>query len=176
MRIDGRSVSERHVVRFELPRAGGEGLVLSLRPLPLGFHRRLAERGIVRPQAPTRVARDSGGKPIRDAQGLAVLMADEQDADYQRELELYHQRVAVLCVVESLRDDSRIEFESRPLGPRDWRGHADALYEELEEAGWSAGDLIQVCRAVCRLSNLTDEHLAEAQRDFFSEGTTAAVS
>ena len=167
MKINGRSANGAAAQQISLPRAGSEPLLLTLRPLPLGFHRRLRERGIVSPLPPTRVARDSAGKPIRDSQGLAVLVADESDADYREQRERYHQRVAVLMVAEALQADATIEFDRRPSeSETDWHHYADDLYREFEQAGFSAGDLIYLCEEVCRLSNLLDDHLRAAQQNF----------
>jgi len=149
--------------------------MLTLRPLSLGFHRRLRERGIVSPMPPTRVARDSGGKPLRDSQGLAVLVADESDADYREQRERYHQRIAVLMVAEALQADPTIQFDtSPPESDNDWPGYADELYHEFEQAGFSAGDLIYLCEEVCRLSNLLDDHLRDSHQNF-SPSRSAAM-
>lgn len=167
MKINGQSLSSRFTRSVELPRADGSVLILTLQPLPLGFHRRLREHQVIPPSPPTRIARDSTGKPLRDAAGLAVVMADEQDSRYREELEVYHQRVAVLVLVEALQSDPQIELETvRPAG--DWRGYADAVYAELEQAGWSAGDLLYLCRIVSEMSNLSDRHLREATANFSS--------
>lgn len=143
-------------------------------PLPLGFHRRLRDLGVVAPQAPVKVARESSGKPLRDGNGLAVMMADERDLAYRSELELYHQRVAVLAVAEALRDDPDVTFDAVPPErtaekgiSSAWLDYADAVYDELGQAGFTDGDLIRLCDEVCRLSNLLDRHLAAARQNFF---------
>ena len=166
MKVGGRVLEGRYGREVVLPRGDGSVWTFRIQALPLGFHRRLRERRIEPPPVPTRVVRDSGGKAMRDERGLAVLAADDSDAEYRRELELYHQRVAVLAVVEALRSDPDVEFETRPPATNDWRAYADDLYEELERSGWAAGDLITLCQEVCRLSNLVDDHLREAGRNF----------
>jgi hypothetical protein len=174
MRINGQQVNDTYFRQIELPRADGRSLCLKISPLSLSFQSQLRRHGIVKPLPPTRVARDSGGQPIRDRQGLAVLTADEHDHDYLEQQELYHQRVAVLVLAESLRADPAVEFESQPpqlsdqQSSGDWSDYADRLYGELEEAGWSAGDLIWVCHEVSKLSNLLTEHLQETERNFSS--------
>lgn len=170
MKINGQSLSDGYVRQVELPRPDGSSLMLSLRPLSLGFHRRLRSRGILMPTAPTRVARDANGRPMRDERGMAVLTGDDTDERYRAELETYHQRVAVLAVAEALHADSTIEFETAaPAADGDWRQYADDLYGELERSGWTAGDLVWLCHEVCRLSNLVGDDLAESQRNFLSE-------
>ncbi|MEZ5943804.1 MAG: hypothetical protein R3C18_20605 [Planctomycetaceae bacterium] len=173
MKLNGKPVSPVPLsMTFVLQRHGTDSLTLQLRPLPLGFHRRLRERGIVAPAPPTRIARDPGGRPIRDPQGLAVSVAEPHDAKYLCELECYHQRVAVLSIVESLAADPNVQFDTTPpdnsTDSQSWSNYADQLAAELESAAFSAGDLIRICDAVCRLSNLVDEHLEGTHENFSS--------
>jgi len=167
VRIKGLQPRSSYSSVCELPRPGGEAVMLRMQPLRLGFARSLSERGIVPPEPPVRVARDSAGRPLRDERGQAVTLAAESDAAYQRAMELYHQRVAVLAVAESLEADSEVTFETqRPSGETGWIEYADALYAEMEQAGFTAGDLVHLCTCVCRLSNLAGDHLREAGRGF----------
>ena len=175
MRIHGRSPSNSFTRQFTLPRPDGTALTFTMRPLPLSFHRRLRDRGLIPPQPPTRIARDSQGKPIRDEAGLAVTLADERDPQFLTALEFYHQRIAVLAVAESLSADPNITFETTPpastatsVQDTAWATYADALYAELEQAGFTSGDLIRLCSAACRLSNLIDDHLQLTQANFSS--------
>jgi hypothetical protein len=156
-----------------------------MQPLRLGFSRTLRERGVAPPEPPLRVARDSSGRPLRDERGQAVMVAAEADSDYLRQLELYHQRVAVLAVAESLEGDAEVSFETpRPEGQGQgqgqeqahsgWIEYADALYDEMERAGFTAGDLVHLCTQACRLSNLAGDHLRDSARGFSAlplEGT-----
>ncbi len=177
MKIHGQPFTVDYSKQIELPRPDGRSLVLTIRPLALAFHRRLRKNGIAPPTPPTRVARDSSGRPIRDERNLAVLVADDQDAAYAESCELYHQRIAILVAVEALRDDPGLQFEtSRPAEGTDWCHYADRLHEEFEQAGWSAGDLIHICDEVCRLSNLVDEHMQRSYERFFPPGCEAETS
>jgi hypothetical protein len=169
MQIDGQPAAGKYATTVRLPRPTGDGPILILSPLPLGFSRRLREHAIMAPQPPLRVARDAQGRPLRQANGQPVVQADETDDEYLLERELYHQRIAVLSVVEALRNDPSVRFET-VIGDTtpDWRPAADRIFAELEEAEWSAGDLVWLCTRICRLSNLLDAHLAEAGADFSS--------
>ena len=103
------------------------------------------------------------------------MTAAETDLDFARSLELYHQRVAVLAVVESLEADADVTFGARrPSGNEGWVEYADAVYAEMEEAGFTAGDLVHLCAYACRLSNLAGDHLRTSVRGFSeapAEGT-----
>jgi hypothetical protein len=167
MRIRGVEQQQVYTRLCELPRPDGEVLALTMSPLPLGFSRRLREYGLWPPIPPSRVARDAGGRPVRDERGQALTVGDDRDPEYRRDLELYHQRVAVLSVLESLRDDSNISFEApRPAGNTGWIEYADAVHAEMESAGFTAGDLVHLCSFACRMSNLAGGHLREAQEHF----------
>ncbi len=173
MRIGGKKVQEKYLRRVRLPRPDGSFWELEVSPLRLGFLQTLHERGIVVPSAPTKVARDSSGKPLRDAEGFAVLQRSESDSQYLEAVEKYHQRVATLVLWEGLQADKQVEFETPvPEGDDDWALFADQLHTELEHSGWTAGDLIWVCERVAEMSNLTGEHFRESQQDFFSQAGT----
>lgn len=169
MKLAGSPMRERFTRTVELPRPDGRTLLLTLRPLPLGYHARLRERGIAPPVPPRRVARDAQGRPIRDERTMAVLVADEHDPAHLAALDRYHHRVAALVVAEALAADPRIEFETPvPAEDRGWPEYADALCAEFAEAGFSDGDLARLCGEVCRMSNLLDDHVREAGRNFSS--------
>ena len=169
MKISGRTIDQIVSQPVLLPRPGSEPVLLQLTPLPLGFHQRLRDRGIVPPTVPSRIGRDSQGRPLRDAQGTAILVRDPQQPEYLLELERYHQRVAVLAVAEALRADENVTFDAvlpRSHDADEWRQYADTLFAEMERSGLTAGDLVLLCREICRLSNLLDEQLQTAQQNF----------
>jgi len=173
MKIQGQTPAATYTKTIALPRPDGSEWILSITPLPLGFHRRLHERGIVSPAPPRRVARDSNGQPLKDRSGLAVMMQDDHDAGYQAEVVRHQQELAALMVFEGLRHDPGIEFETQPPSEGTWQPFAAALCDEFEAAGWSLGDLTIVCEEICRLSNLLDDHLQEAEQVFSSPAPDA---
>ncbi len=166
MKLNGQRLSQEYTHIFPLPRANGSSITFRLSPLPLGFHQRLRQQGITPPTPPTRIARDSSGKPLRDHNGTAIFVAEAQHPDYLNETELYHQRVAVLSIVEALRSDPDIEFETTLPKTSNHTLYADSIFSELESSGLSAGDLILLCREICRISNLLDQHLTQTQANF----------
>ncbi|WP_437186938.1 hypothetical protein SH668x_000309 [Planctomicrobium sp. SH668] len=177
MKFNGKTLTQSITVQFALSRGNGDPLLVTLKPLPLGFNERLRTRGIAPPVPPTKIARDSGAKPIRDPNGIAITMLDKLDPAFVEAMERYHRCVAVLSVVESLRGDSQLTFDSEPPTSNrgeDWIRFADSLHEEMVDGGFTAGDLIRLFKEVCRLSNLLDEHVAVARGNFSdsTEGTT----
>ncbi|MEZ6056543.1 MAG: hypothetical protein R3C01_07550 [Planctomycetaceae bacterium] len=171
MKLKQTAVPYTRVV--SLPRPDGSVWTFTLRPLPLGFHRRMREMGVVPPVPPTKIARDSTGKPLRDDAGLAVMQVDAHDAQYLGAIELYHQRIATLAFAEALKADTHASFETpSPAVGECWNTYADALYIELENAGFTAGDLISLCDEVAKLSNLLGDHLQRSQSSFSSTGPT----
>lgn len=188
MRFNGQACVGQFTRTVELRRPDGTSVPLVIKPLPLGFHGRMRERGVCAPAPPARVARDAAGKPLRDARGMAVLMANERDAEYLAAVERHNQRVAALVIAEGLRGDTNVRFEAvergKGTGARgqgteniathgdsssrntDLTAFADAITEELAEAGWSDGDVLWLCREILALSNLLDDHVREAQGNF----------
>lgn len=176
MRMPGLVLGERLQRRVSVTRPDGTVWRFLIQPLRLGFQRRLRVLGLEPPIRPTRVARDSHGKPLKDAQGLAVLMPDEQASAYLQEVELYQQRVAVLLLVEGLASDPDVAFETTPpTVPSGWCDYADAIHSELEIAGFRPGDITWLCDEISRLSGLLPDHV-EAVVASFSAGATEADS
>jgi hypothetical protein len=175
MHLRDRPVLAALTQTVNLPRFGGDDLSFQLQPLPLGFHRRLRERGIAPPTPPLRIARDSQGRPMRDDAGRAVTQSDPADPRFVSEMEAHHQRVAVLAVVESLAADPNVRFDAQPpaegAGGEAWAAYADALHQELDAFGLTAGDLILLVDAIGRLSNLVGEHLRQARANFSAART-----
>ena len=177
MQFNGRDLEPVSTSTFTLPRPDGTSLPLQLRPLPLGFHQRLRDQGLQVPIPPTKIARDSAGRPIRDAQGNATTISDSSNPEFLQHYELYHQRVAVLSVVEALASDPNVTFNAQPPNgsspvPEHWHRFADEVFAELEHSGFTAGDLILLCQEICRISNLLDDHLKAAQANFSSPPST----
>lgn len=171
MKLIGQEIETAYTRPFILRRANGNNLTFQLSPLPLSFQSSLRKRGIVPPPPPIKVTRDSTGKPIRDVNGQAITHLDQNDPEYLNNVELYHQRVAVLAVYESLRDDTSIKFETSPPPAQGWGENrysvfADAIFDEFESSGFTSGDLIAFCNEICKLSNLLDDHLRESQQNF----------
>lgn len=169
MKYQGQTLKDDATQTIVLERPCGRSLELTIQPLPLGFHRMLCQRGIVAPTPPKRVARDSNGKPLRNADGTAVLISDDQDTDFRTKLELFHQRVAVLIVWQGLQVDQNIEFEAQPPTEEhaNWIDFADALYQELENASFYSGDILYLCDEIARISNLTNTNIQQATQRFF---------
>jgi hypothetical protein len=149
-----------------LPLPNGTTLPILLQPLPLGFHRRLHQHHVTPPQPPTKIARDSHGKPLRDANNQALTLRDEADPAYRQQLDLYHQRLAVLMIAEALQPDPNLRFDTPRPSTDDWTAYADNLYQELQGAGWTDGLLLHLCNLIARTSHLLDEDLNEAGRNF----------
>ncbi|HUG18388.1 MAG TPA: hypothetical protein VMM56_05385 [Planctomycetaceae bacterium] len=168
MKIQGVTLGNEYARPFALPRPDGSEWRLRLAPLPLGFHRRLSERGIVSPAPPSQAARDSRGQLLKDAQGMAVLMFNPHEPGYLAQRERHQQHLAVLTIYEALRHDPDVEFSATPPAEGSWGEFAEQLCRELEEAGWTLGDVGVVCDEIFRLSNLLDGDLQRAEQGFSS--------
>ena len=175
MQLHGQSLGKPAIYTYHLSRGDEEPWTFDLSPLPLGFHTRLRLRGIIPPVPPSKIARDASGKPLRDANGHAVTLTNDTDAEFISKRELYHQRVAVLSVVESLSHDPQVHFDTPAPNDTDhvnWTKYADDIFAELESAGFSCGDLIKICTEICRISNLLDDQLQNTGKNFLSPHPT----
>lgn len=171
MKILGQNLGSNYIKPYSLERADGTTLLFQLSPLPLGFQVNLRRFGIVPPVAPLKVARDSGGKPLRDPAGHALTYPDPGNREYLTDVERYHQRVAILAVVEALRNDPQIVFESQKPQPSSetessWIEYADAIFREFEDSGITIGELTALCDEIGSLSHLIDRQIAETQKNF----------
>lgn len=154
---------------------GDTDVSVRVRPLSLGFARRFKERGVVPPTPPRTVSRDSGGRVLRDGNGEPVTVVDTADAAYQAAVERYHERLAVLMVAESVGEELGLEAVV-PTGHAGWDGYADAVADELAAAGFTSGDLVRLCQAVCEASRLGSSDLQRAADDFFTDAAAGRSS
>lgn len=150
---------------------GKTNVSVRVRPLALGFSRRFKERGLIPPTPPKSVARDSAGRAVRDGHGDPVLIADAADAGYQAAVERYHERLAVLMVAEAAGAELGLEA-APPSSDVGWLEYADAVAAEMREAGFTTGDLVRLCEAVCEASRLGSRDLHAAADSFFLEGSS----
>lgn len=155
----------------------GSSVTLTARPLPLGFHRRLLQRGFVPPAVPREVVRDSRGVALRDERGLAVLREQPQDAAYLVAQARYEERVAAVMIDEAIGDERLRPADAQPASDDDaaaWQTYADALLDAMTAQGLTAGDFARLCRAVGKASGLVEaRHEAETDR-LFSAAAAAA--
>ena len=158
------------------------GCLVSVAPLPLGFHRRWLERGLVPPSPPRQLVRDSRGQAVRDDRGLAVLQEQPADGRFLAAKAAYEERLAAVMIAETVTGIDAIEavgdLESiRSVGddPSGAAAYADAVLAALAGAGLTTGDFAALCRAIGQASGL----LAAAHEDaadalFPSPAATAA--
>ena len=164
------------------------GRVVSVRPLPLGVHRRLLERGVVPPQPPQRVCRDSQGRVMRDERGLAVVDESPHEPRYLAERARYDERVAALLLAESLVNPAAV-FDEWPTPPTasssrsghaadDWLAYADAVLASLGRSDVTAGDFLRLCEAMQHVSGLSGASLDAAGDALFptAAGSSSAGS
>ena len=145
-------------VTVTLSRPDGD-VSVTLRPLPIGFHRRLKEQGVVPPTPPRVAARDSAGRVLRDDDGRPVLVADDSAAPHLAAVDRYQERLAALMIAAALGGEVQVETP-QPAEDGDWPAFADAVLAELSEAGVTPGEVARLVRGVCEASGLIDRHIA----------------
>lgn len=158
---------------LSVPISGGR--TVRLRPLPLGFHRLLLQRGLVPPEPPLKVCRDSRGQAVRDDRGLAVMRHAAADPNHLVAKARYDERIAAVMVKASLSDKAALGAEPLETEPAegDWIAYADRLLESLARAGVTAGDFVALCRGVSHASGLIDAAYETASDSLFPTAAAA---
>lgn len=171
MKVNGKpliGLAKRTVV---VPR-GEEELEFTVTALPLGYHE-VVESLFPTPTPPMTYLRKPGsGKIERDPDsGRPILIPNEDDEDYRarhREAVKLHN---AFFVYHAIKEDPNVCFdtsdETREKKPKDFYS---AIYEELKAAGFTAGDINLIIKAVLEVSNLDAEMIEERARDFSPRG------
>jgi hypothetical protein len=168
MKLHGKVLRGRGVKVLLWRRGDGGEHEVTVTALPLGFGVWLRQKGIVQPEVPVRVARDAQGKPMRDASGQAVVREDRSDASYVASVEQYQQRLAMLVLWQGLKDDPQVSWETvEPAVDGDWVAFADQLFEELEQAGVTMGEVVWLCEEITNFTNQVTLRVEETRADFF---------
>lgn len=177
MKLHGEPIRGRVTKTIVWTRGDGSAYEIVVSPLPLGFGVWLREKGLVQPEVPVRVARDAQGKPLRDAQGQAVVREDRADAAHLASVERYQQRLAMLVLWRGLQGESRFVFETPTPGDEgDWLAFADRLFNELDAAGVTMAEVVWLCEAITSQAGPTSQRVLEQRADFFPAASSPSPS
>jgi hypothetical protein len=156
MKIAGLEQSLLRVRDFQL--RTDPPLIVRLTALPLAFMERLRMK-MPAPVQPQQTITQMGGK--------TTLVPDESDspAAMRWRKEDHEDDIAVTAAIvhEALRGDQSITWESDPTKFKTHRDYLLALHKELEDAGFSSGEVSRIAKAVGEMSSLDDEGLAKAK-------------
>lgn len=153
--------------RVVLPRADGKPIVLTVAALPIGYSSEVTSL-ISDPVAKSLgIETDASGRTLRDSDGAPRIKYDTQSPKFktrQAQVNLYQN---TLLVVKSLASDKGVTFEAK-MERGKAEDYARAIQGELKEFGIGSGDFAILLEAVIRVSNLDNEAVKKAQKDFFS--------
>lgn len=145
MKINGKSVNAKRIIKLQLPRAEDEEQIqFSVCALPLGSEE-VFEEMWPEPSVKYRtIQSNSREKPRR-----------EVIDDAGRQLEMQQRSVAATCYrfYMALSQDSNVQFDTNPVD----KESLQALVKEINDSGFSAGDINLVTSAAVHASNLDDE-------------------
>lgn len=149
MLIGGKKLVERNSVAVTIRRPSGEA-VLTVTSLPLGWDERLDAAGLGIPPMPPRkpVMNPDRSVVINPATKRVELAEDFSDPGYVRARNLYYNRTLALKLRELLRHDPDVVFNAdEPAGTdaKAWAAYADALVQEIKDAGLSLEEVQQIC-------------------------------
>lgn len=161
-------------------------VVLKVRGLPLGTEEKL-RRFFPTPKAPDkwypdpRKKQPKSGPPIfaRDPDSGALLFKpDEQDEDFRIARAASERRTAAFLLYNGLDVPSvpglnvdTVAFDAKPPQSDEisaWEQFGDAVWAELQAAGWQTGDVALVTSKILELSNLDKKKVEAAASDFLA--------
>lgn len=157
MKHHGKKFDTLATAEALIPRRGDDPLRLKIRAIPFGFGERLREE-VPAPRPP--VVKKGG----RGASEERVLY---QDPGYLREVLKHNARLNALVIHHALGADKSITFDAAPDLPL--IDLADAVLNELAEAGFTEGDIVILADQIDLLSNNGAGQVEEARNRFLSE-------
>lgn len=169
MKIEGVTPGKAKTEVITLKRPDGD-IPLTFQPIPMGFEEKMEE--MIPSPAPPKAgyARTDTGKLLRDEKtNKPVIVYDEDNVEYRHRRDRVNRLHTILMLMESLKADPNVSFESKRENFKDAEQWAAALYEEFKNFGFSMGELAQMVDAVVSLSNITPDIMREARERFLSE-------
>ncbi len=144
-------------------------IILKVTALNSGFNELMAER-IPEPE-PTAYKYKIGlnGKKQKDSRGVPIQIPNEKDPAYCRAFAEYQMLQNICLIVEGLKDDTNISFDSVKTEQISWRDHYIGIRNEMDKYGFGLGDIVAVARKVQEISAITPEEIEDEQADFLSE-------
>lgn len=168
MRLKGYSgefIRDYRKITLDRP-DGTPPVMLTVHALPSTFMDE-AELEIPSPTPPKLgVSRNKKGRIDRDAvSGRPLILYDEQDPDYLREVAKVRVLQTFKMIIDAL-DPDEIEFEAdKPsMTPR---AYYEACRKEMDAFGFSLGDYNALMQAVSDLTGVSEEDMQLAESDFF---------
>lgn len=159
--FDG-SLFEKRVFSIEI---GEQRVDFLLTSLPLDFYERL-EKEIPTPVAPVAgVIRDHRNKLIRDETGRPVVKRDEEDPTYKEAMRVTQRCQSVAMVLEGLRGDENIEFETSRETWSNPKDFYQEIWKEMQKV-ISMKIFLQLMDEIGKMTAVSDEQIEEAKQAF----------
>jgi hypothetical protein len=154
-----------------IPRPEGGDIIIWVQAVGLGFEEK-AEQVFPTPVAPTRFARDSRGRLMKDPETHRVVTEPDETPAYKEAVSTCQRRQMMLLLERAI-DDPDWSFEATHPGDLADKAaiaeYYDKLFEEFQKAGFTLGDLTIIVQKVMTISNMSKEALENA-RDALVEG------
>lgn len=139
MKIGGKKLVSKNYKNVTLIK-GGEEVTLKVGPLPSNFAYKYQDTGLLEyPEPPMKEVRLANGKVARkgrDEGGGFQYTEDRKDPEYRKKCAVVNRRVTAIRLMEVLKDDPMVEFETPPVSGADhdeWAAYADQLATSIEE-------------------------------------------
>lgn len=139
----------------------GESLVVRLTAPRLGFLARINDE-LPDPTPPiVGVKRRADGTVEKDAEGRPLQISNTDDPAHKKAVEAVGRMRTVAIILECLGDQVEVAARERDYGTR--AQYMQAVWDEMEEFGFTLGALEKLTRAAMRLAGVGDDEVAAAK-------------
>ncbi len=134
--------------------------------MPMGFEKDIEK--IYPSPKPPRNPLLKNNRAVRDkGTGEPVMFKDFDNEQYREKDRICVKHQFTYYIYRSLENDPNVEFDAEP--GEDMDAFADAIYEELKQAGLTSGDFGEMVNSVTEVNNLKGKAIEEAMEGFLSE-------
>ncbi len=122
------------------------------------------------PSPPYKVVKLSNGQVIKNSDGTLVYELDKDDPEYAAKTEACFRRIIALKLVEALRMDDQVAWESQAPPTKnksDWVAYADSVCREIEESELNEDEITEILALAESLSTPPDP--VEGTKDFLDQ-------
>lgn len=177
MKIAGKKfeVTNQKTVRLKRTAANEaeQEIVLIVSPLPMGYNVKYRPTGLAtEPRVPIRYEKTEGGRVLTDEDGDPIGVPDYQDERYQKKSSAYSRRLMAIQMVEILRNDPNVEWETAAPSIKrqdgdtedkyqnDWMEYATSIATEIEDAGFTDSEVAYLIKSASQLElDTEDKHI-----------------
>jgi len=146
-----------------------DGVMVTINGLPFGFQEQM-ENELPSPEPPRRPKKNVDGEVIyKDKRKKTVKTEpDRDDPKYKKEAQAQTWLQMAWTVYHGTKHDSKLKWSATPEKFKTHEKFYRAIADEMKDAELALGHVINLAKAVLKLSGLTKEQLEAAEETFLS--------